>query len=600
MFAKLHNRIRPYQRLFELYGEVHRIHPLYIVVAALFRAVNAVLPLITLAVAKMIIDMVSRPSHEHSPAAGRHILLLALLEGVLVISSTLLSMLMGYLDTRMTNAVTTVLSLRLLEHTANLDLATVEDSGFQDRLARAHDQISSAMATLTQLLLLGEQMLRVTVAITILLLKSPWLGLQCVAVFPLLYLELRSSSRQYGLYKKLTRERREEKYLHELCSASSYAKESRAFGSYELVKKWLSDTLARKNNEEEHEEARYLKEKGLFELLLSSCFYAAYARLAWLGYHGTITTGDLVLMVGLMQTSRSQVQSILQGSASSLSRIVRVNDLYEIFDVKPTISKSEKNRDWPDKMVNGIEFKDVSFSYPGCTNSTLANVYFRIQPGECVALFGLNGSGKSTITKLLNRLYDPTEGSILLNGCELREYDLQTLRKRVSLVFQDYVRYDRSVYTNVALGAPHLFHDHARVVRSVEKAGASCLIAGFKGGYEQMLGRRFDDGVDLSGGQWQRLAIARGCMTDADLYIFDEPTSSIDAAAEHELMERLATMIQGRMSLIISHRFSTLRRADRVLVLEGGRIIQQGSHEQLLREGGAYAKLFNLQASSYT
>jgi ATP-binding cassette, subfamily B, bacterial len=301
-----------------------------------------------------------------------------------------------------------------------------------------------------------------------------------------------------------------------------------------------------------------------------------------------------------MQTSRNQIQSILQSSAYNLNRIVRINDIFEIFEYQPALRNSHSPRRMPDKILHGIEFKDVGFRYPGSTTDTLKNISFRIEPGESIALFGINGSGKSTITKLLDRLYDPTEGVIFLDGVDLREYELEDLRRSVSVVFQDFARYDRSAYTNVAVGAADRFDDKCAVTRSVEMAGAAALIGSFNENYNQMLGLRFEGGVDLSGGQWQRLAIARGCMAEALIYIFDEPTASIDAAAEHELMNRLSAIISGRMSLIVSHRFSTLRRADRIIVLDRGQVVQQGTHSQLLAQGGDYATMFRLQAELYS
>lgn len=588
-----------FRRVAELCREVHRLHPSYSFVSIGLRLSNALSPLLALWVAKKIIDLVNRPS-QAGPDGSRSVVFFALLEGVLVVGGRVLSMVSMFIDTRVEHSVNTALSLRLLEHTARLDLATVESSEFQDRLTRAQDQIGTTMETLTQLLELMEQCIRVGAALIILLIKSPWMALQCATMAPILYLEMRHSSHIYATYKNLTKQRREAKYLHELCSTPAYAKESRAFDTYVLVRQWLSGTLKKINREEQHDRARLIKETTLFELFVSGSYYAAYAFLAWRAYAGFLTAGDLIFIVGLMQTSRSQLQNILQGSAKSLNRIVRLNDIFEIFEYKPALFNFRSARPLPEKMVQGVEFKGVGFRYPGSPNDTLRDISFRIEPGECVALFGVNGSGKSTITKLLDRLYDPTEGAILLDGVDLREYDLEGLRRRISVVFQDFVRYDRPAYTNVAIGAPMRFDDKPAVAQSVERAGATCLVGSFKEGYDQMLGLRFEGGVDLSGGQWQRLAVARGCMADADIYIFDEPTSSIDAAAEHELMNRLSAIIGGRMSLIISHRFSTLRRASRILVLDGGCIVQQGTHEQLLAQGGRYAAMFQMQASLYT
>jgi ATP-binding cassette, subfamily B, bacterial len=598
MLSAIRSRLRLYRRLAELCREVHRLYPSYSFLSIALRLVNTVSPILTLWIAKKIIDAVSRPSHR-GPNDGRDIVVLALLEGAVVVGGHVLSTFSVFMDTRVEHSVNSSLSLRLLEHTAQLDLATIENSEFQDRLTRAQEQIANAMDTLTQLLGLAEQCLRAGIALSILLLKSPWLVLQCAAIVPILYLEMTNSSREYATYKNLTRERREAKYLHELCSSPSYAKESRAFNSYALVKEWLCATMRRIGAEEERDRARLVKETAIFELFASGSFYAAYAFLAWRAYTGIITPGDLIFMVGLMQTSRNQLQNILQGSAHNFTRVVRLNEIFEIFEYRPTPRRTGSTRPMPQKIYQGVEFRSVGFRYPGSSSETLSDISFCIRPGECVALFGVNGSGKSTITKLLNRLYDPTEGTVFLEGCDLREYELGELRRNVSLVFQDFARYNRSAYTNVAIGAPDRFDDRSAVIQSVRRAGAGGLINSFKERYDQMLGLSFEGGIDLSGGQWQRLAIARGCMADALIYVFDEPTSSIDAAAEYDLMNRLTDIIRGRMSLIVSHRFSTLRRADRIVVLDEGRIVQQGTHGQLLASGGHYATMFRLQASLF-
>ncbi len=253
----------------------------------------------------------------------------------------------------------------------------------------------------------------------------------------------------------------------------------------------------------------------------------------------------------------------------------------------------------PRPIQRGFEFRDVSFAYPGTNRRVLSNFNFTLSPGERVALIGENGQGKTTIVKLITRLYDPTEGRILLDGVDLREYDLADLHAEIGVIFQDFMRYEMTARENIAMGRIEVDHADEEIEYAAEKSMASEVIARLRGGYDQMLGRRFEGGVDLSGGEWQKLALARAYLRDAQLLILDEPTASLDARSEFEVFERFAELTYGKMALLISHRFSTVRMADRIVVLEGGRLVEEGSHSQLVALGGRYAAMFEMQAASY-
>jgi ATP-binding cassette subfamily B protein len=329
---------------------------------------------------------------------------------------------------------------------------------------------------------------------------------------------------------------------------------------------------------------------------------------------GAITVGTLTFLAGSFSRGRSAIQSLLLGVSSVAEQALYLKDLFTFFEMKPTITARPDAPPVPRPIREGFVFEDVGFSYPGSDGWAVRHIALRLQPGERVALVGLNGAGKTTLVKLLSRLYDPTEGRILLDGRDLRDYDLASVRQAVGVIFQDFVRYDMRFDENIAVGeidSAREYLDHAprtddgtvephpAVASAAERSLAASLLPRLPARYRQMLGRRFEQGVDLSGGEWQKVALGRAYMRDAQLLILDEPTAALDARAEYEVFLRFAELIGGRMAILISHRFSTVRMADRIVVLQNGTITEQGTHEELVRGGGLYAELFDMQASGY-
>jgi ATP-binding cassette subfamily B protein len=276
-----------------------------------------------------------------------------------------------------------------------------------------------------------------------------------------------------------------------------------------------------------------------------------------------------------------------------------LTDLLAFFEMKPRVESKENGARAPRPVVRGFEFRNVSFTYPGTNRRILSDFNFTLQPGERVALIGENGQGKTTIVKLITRLYDPTEGQILLDGVDLREYDLDDLHAEIGVIFQDFMRYEMTARENIEVGRIEVPHSIEEIEYAAEKSLAAGVVAKLQGGYDQMLGRRFEGGVDLSGGEWQKLALARAYLRDAQLLILDEPTAALDAKSEMEVFERFAELTEGKMALLISHRFSTVRMADRIVVLEAGRLVEEGSHSQLMALDARYAAMFEMQAASY-
>ncbi|GLY64103.1 hypothetical protein Atai01_07220 [Amycolatopsis taiwanensis] len=314
---------------------------------------------------------------------------------------------------------------------------------------------------------------------------------------------------------------------------------------------------------------------------------------------GRLTIGDLALYTSAATAVQSSVTGLFTGFSGMYENNLYLDTLYQFLGTKPRITAPPEPRALPQPLRGHVEFQDVSFGYPGSDESALDGVSFEIRPGETVAVVGRNGAGKSTLIKLLCRLYDPTAGRILLDGVDIREFDPGELRARISAMFQDYVTYQGTAAENIGLGQLEHLEDRARISDAADRAGAAERIAQLPKGYDSPLGRWFDQGVSLSGGEWQKIALARAFLRDAPILILDEPTSALDAQAEHDLFSRLRALAHGRTTLYISHRFSTVRQAQKILFLDQGKLAEQGTHEELMALGGHYADLFTLQATAY-
>ena len=314
---------------------------------------------------------------------------------------------------------------------------------------------------------------------------------------------------------------------------------------------------------------------------------------------GAMTLGTLTFLTGAFSRSRMYIEKILSGFTDVSEQALFLKDLFDFFEMQPAIASKPGALPAPRPIRQGFEFQNVAFSYAGSERQVLRNIHFRLEPGEKVALIGANGAGKTTLVKLLARLYEPTAGRILLDGVDLRDYNVEDLRREIGVIFQDYMRYDLLIKENIGFGKIEDLGSQQLIERAADKSQAADMIARLPQRFDQVVGRRFDGGVDLSGGEWQKIALARAYMRDAQLLILDEPTATLDARAEYEVFLRFAELTEGKMSVLISHRFSTVRMADRILVLSGGEITEQGSHRQLVELGGLYAELFELQAAGY-
>ncbi|HKW48359.1 MAG TPA: ABC transporter ATP-binding protein [Gemmatimonadaceae bacterium] len=577
------------------------------------RLIRAFVPVATLWIGKLIIDEVIR-----ARGAGPNWRRLGLLVGIelaIAVGSDALGRASQLVEGLLGDLFTNRMSIRLMEHAATLDLAQFEDPEFYDHLERARRNTTGRIGLLAQVLTLAQDALTLITLSAALLAFSVWLFVLLVlATLPAFVGEAHFASLQYSLLFRRTPERRQLDYLRYVGASNETAKEVQIFG----LAPWLIERY-RVLSDLFYDENKILSYKragvgALLSLVGTGGYYAAYVLMLVRAVLGAISVGTLTFLAGSFQRGRSSIQSLLLGVSSVAEQALYLKDLFTFFEMKPTITARPGAPPVPRPIREGFVFEDVGFSYPGSDRWAVRHVDLSLRPGERVALVGLNGAGKTTLVKLLSRLYDPTEGRILLDGRDLREYDLASVRQAVGVIFQDFVRYDMRFDENIAVGeidsareyldsAPReedaSVEPHPAVASAAERSLAASLLPRLPARYRQMLGRRFEQGVDLSGGEWQKVALARAYMRDAQLLILDEPTAALDARAEYEVFLRFAELIGGRMAILISHRFSTVRMADRIVVLQNGAVTEQGSHEELLQKGGLYAELFDMQAAGY-
>jgi ATP-binding cassette, subfamily B, bacterial len=607
--AQAANYEEPHSNWREHINGVRNVPPLFkmvwkaapgVVASSIFlRLVAALIPLAMLAVTKLIIDFIYNLTSHHT-AIPKVFWWLVVLEFALAILAMTSARVIDFCDGLLADKFTRYINVRIMEHASSLDLMSFEDPFFYDKLERARvqgtDRIGMIQATGR---LVQEIVTTVSLAASIFVF-SPWiLIVLIVSILPTFLMETRFAFLGYSLHSRQTPARREMDYLRVLGGSKESAKELKLFGlSSFLVDRYtkLSDDLFK---ETVTLSRRRLLAGMLFALLGIIGYYGSYAFAIHETLKGVLTLGTLTLLAGAIAGASSNIQAVLSTFSSIAGQALFLTDLLEFFSVRPKVYSKPDAVPAPRPILRGFEFKDVSFSYPGSSRLVLKNINFRLEPSERIALVGKNGQGKTTIVKLLTRLYDTTSGQILLDGVDIRAYDLEDLWKEVGVIFQDFMRYELTSSENIAIGRIKDRDNESRICSAARKSLADDVIRQLPKRYEQRLGCRFQGGVDLSGGEWQKIALARAYLREAQLLILDEPTASLDAGSEHEVFKRFAELTDGKMSLLISHRFSTVKMADRVLVLENGSIAEQGRHEQLLKIGGSYAQMFELQAASY-
>ena len=592
-------RIRALRNLPGVACLIWEASPYFVTCILMLRVCIALVPLGILAVARRIIDIVNFKSTGAAHGAA-HLWPLLWAEFGLAAGGVILARALDYYDSRLADVFTHNISLKVIEKASSLDLACFEDPSFYDRLERARVQATDRVIILTSMGNLFQRTISLVSFAGAVIWFSPWLFLVLfLCVLPAFAGETQFALVGYSLAHRLTPVRRELDYLRMLGSSRDSAKEIKMFAlAGHLLDRYraLSAEVIRSNQEVTR---RRLLWAILFAVIGACGYYGGYAYLVFQALEGRITIGTLTLLTGAIAGANSELQTVFSLFSNISEQSLFLTDLLAFLKESPRIVSKPNARPAPRPIRGELEFRDVSFHYPGSDKLILQHLNLRISKGERVALVGENGQGKTTLVKLATRLYDPTEGSILIDGVDLREYEVDELRREIGVLFQDFFRYDMPVRDNIGVGRVELSKDDAALWDAARRSQADEIVGQLPGGLEQMLGTRFDGSVDLSGGQWQRLALARAYLPNAQILILDEPTASLDAVAESEVFNAFSELTEDRIALLISHRFSTVRMAGRIVVLSAGQISEEGSHEELVSNGGIYGKLFALQAENY-
>jgi ATP-binding cassette subfamily B protein len=573
--------------------------PNLVVTSVALRTLVAILPLTALWIGKLIINLVVL-ARQNSGPVPREVWWLLAAEFVVAALGAVLGRAIDYCDGRIADNFSREVSLRVMRHAATLDLESFEDPDFYDKLDRARLQANDRIGMLHALgQLLQQSITLVSLSVGVLLYSPLLFCLMAFAVTPAFFGESHFALLGYALAYSLTPLRRELDYLRDLGTKKESAKELKIFG----LGGYLSDRFTAVNDEvigrNRRLATRRLRISALLAMIGAVGYYATYAILVVRTIRGSLSIGDLTFLAGALAGSSAQIQAVFSTFTGIADQALFLTDLFQFFAMQPKIRNQAVAIPAPRPIRDGFEFRGVCFAYPQTERYVIDNLNLRIEAGERIAIVGENGQGKTTLIKLMTRLYEPTEGRILLDGVDLREYDLAGLHREIGVIFQDYMRYDLSARENVAVGRIELKDEDALLLEAARRSGAHEVLRRLPHGLDQMLGRRFADGLDLSGGEWQKFATARAYIRDAQVLILDEPTASLDAISEYETFKNFAELTAGKTSILISHRFSTVRMSDRIIVLQGGAIREEGTHHQLLARGGRYASMFELQAANY-
>ena len=578
----------------------------YTVAILLLRVARALVPLGLLWIGKLIIDAVVQYSRDAHAVDWRHMATLVVVELAIAVGGEALARASSLLESLLGDLFSNRISVRLMEHASRLDVSQFEDAETYDHLERARRQTVGRIGLLAQLLGSVQDLITLISLATALVFYVPWLlVLLAIAVIPAFLGETHFAALGYSLLYQWTPERRMLDYLRLTAASDQSAKEVKLFnlapflvGRYAKLADDFYDANKRLS-------MRRASVSSALALVSALGYYSAYAVIIYLtviGYRspaGLFTIGVLTFLSGSFRQSRDLIQRILLTLSSVYEESLYLRDLFAFFEMEPRVTSRPHAPAVPRPIRRGFVFENVSFKYPGSDEYAVRDLSFSLAPDESLALVGENGAGKTTLVKLLARLYDPDEGRILLDGVDLREYDLVSLHASIGVIFQDFMRYAFLFRENIGVGQVEYMSEEERLREAAGRSLADTVARRLEHGYDQQLGRRFDNGVDLSGGEWQKVALARAYLREAQVLILDEPTAALDARAEYEVFLRFTELTKDRIAVLISHRFSTVRMASRILVLNGGRLVEQGTHEELVDKGGLYAELFNLQAAGY-
>lgn len=573
--------------------------PKTVVWSLVLRIASALMPVAILKVSYWLIQAILNSFKSHA-ALPHYYWWIVGLEFGLASLAAMLSRAVGFCDSLLGDLYMQHISVRVIEHASRLDITAFENPDYYDRLERAKAQATDRIAMIQMMGTLTQQVLT-TITLSIYIASfSAWLLLILIAgTIPALLGESHFAFLGYAKNFMQTPLRRKMDYLRDVGGSKEAAKELKLFGLRGFLIdsfREMADTIFRQNVDLSK---RRLFAGSLLSLLATAGYYSAYALVLWETIRGKFTVAGLAVLINAILQVSANLQQIFVNASGVADQALFLTDLLGFFAMEPVVRSKPGARTIPRPIRDGIEFRNVSFAYPGTSRLVLKNFNFHLHPRERVALIGENGQGKTTIVKLITRLYDPTEGQILIDGIDLRDYDLEDLSHEIGVIFQDFMRYEMTATDNIAVGRIELRHEAERIAQAAQMSLADEVIAKLPEHMHQQLGRRFEGGVDLSGGEWQRMALARAYLRDAQLLILDEPTSALDARSEQEVFQRFAELTSGKMALLISHRFSTVKMTDRIVVLSHGVLTEEGAHEELIRRGGLYAEMFEMQAASY-
>lgn len=563
------------------------------------RLIQAGIPVAMLYIGKLIIDEVilqAGATDKHFDVLWK----LVALEFTLALFSDLLSRLISLTDALLGDLFANKTSILLMEKAASLDLAQFEDPEFYDKLDRARRQTTGRVVLMSMVLSQLQDIITIIFLASGLIVFAPVLIiLLIVAIVPSFVSESYFSQSGYSLVRSWTPERRELDYLRYIGATDTSAKEVKIFGLSGFLATRFAALAVRYYKANKLLAIRRTIWGAVFHTLGDIAYYGAYVIIILRTVAGVLSVGDLTFLAGSFMRLRNQLQGVMSRFTKISESTLYLKDYFDFMEMEPHIRDADDAVPFPEVIRDGIVFENVGFRYPNSERWALRNVSFVLKAGEKLALVGENGAGKTTLVKLLARLYDPTEGRILVDGVDMRTFQLESLRRNIGVIFQDFVRFYLSAAENIAVGDIAAREERPRIEDSAHKSMADEVIGRLPLKYEQMLGRRFAEGVELSGGEWQKVALARAYMRDAQILILDEPTAALDARAEYEVFVRFSELTAGKTAVLISHRFSTVRMAHRILVLQHGTLREIGTHEELLQSGGLYAELFTLQAAGY-
>jgi ATP-binding cassette subfamily B protein len=534
-------------------------------------------------------------------AGLRSMLPLLGLEFGLILISSVSSQLRSLAEHILNSRLNLHINVLIIRKALALDLSYYEDADFYDKLQNARKEADwRALRIVTQSFGLIQSTITLLTFAVLLVQFSPWLTLILFgATIPSFLAQNKYAGLTFRMLTWRAPERRKMSYFEHLLTVDSYVKEVKLFGVGEPILDRYRDLFWKAFNEDQSLARRRSAASVGWGMLASLSYYLSYAWIILRTIAGAITLGDMTKYLTVFRQSQGTFQALFFGLSELYENSLFMSNLYSFLDLEPQMPPSANLRPMPATIRQGIEFRDVSFRYPGRKEWALHKVNLTLQPGEKLALVGGNGAGKTTLIKLLTRLYDPTEGQILLDGVDLRDYDLAEWRAKIGVIFQDFVRYHLSASENVGLGQIDKLADRERILEASRKGGADPVLTALPDGYDTVLGKWFKDGHDLSGGEWQKVALSRAFMRDAEVLVLDEPTSALDAEQEYQIFQRFRALTSGKIAVLISHRFSTVRMADRIAVIEDGGISELGSHQELMAQNGTYAHLFNIQAQGY-